>query len=101
MAYQIVAVRDNETVRYERNSMLIAIAKARVWASEGWEVSITDDEARTLESAEFERAFRREFAGNFADSGFHVPIPTLHLTRKISGFLAKFPAPQNREFLNT
>ena len=58
MAYQIVAVRDNETVRYERNSMLIAIAKARVWASEGWEVSITDDEARTLESAEFERAFR-------------------------------------------
>ena len=58
MAYQIVAVRDNETVRYERNSMLIAIAKARVWAREGWEVSITDDEGRTLESAEFERAFR-------------------------------------------
>jgi hypothetical protein len=58
LAYQIVAVRDNETVRYERNSMLIAIAKARVWAREGWEVSITDDEGRTLESAEFERAFR-------------------------------------------
>jgi hypothetical protein len=28
----------------------------------------------------------REFAGNFADSGFRVPIPTLYLTSKISGF---------------
>lgn len=58
MAYQIVAVRVNDTVRYERNSMLIAIAKARVFTSEGWQVSITDDEGKSLEVAEFERAFR-------------------------------------------
>jgi hypothetical protein len=43
----------------------------------------------------------REFAGNFADSGFRVPIPTLYLTSKISGFLAKFPTQRSREFLNT
>ena len=40
MAYNIVAERDNETVRMRRNSSIIAIAKARVWASEGWEVTI-------------------------------------------------------------
>jgi hypothetical protein len=40
MAYRIVAERDNETVMMDRSSSLIALAKARVWASEGWEVTI-------------------------------------------------------------
>ncbi|QWG26160.1 hypothetical protein KMZ93_22935 [Bradyrhizobium sediminis] len=40
MAFEIVAERDSETVRMRRNSSLIAIAKARVWASEGWSVTI-------------------------------------------------------------
>ena len=40
MAFEIVAKRDSETVTMQRNSSLIAIAKARVWASEGWEVTI-------------------------------------------------------------
>ena len=40
MAYQIVAERGNETVRMDRSSSLLAVAKARVWASEGWEVTI-------------------------------------------------------------
>ncbi len=40
MTYRIVAERENETVRMDRMSWLMAIAKARVWASEGWEVSI-------------------------------------------------------------
>ena len=40
MAYRIVAERENETVRMDRMSSLMAIAKARVWASEGWEVTI-------------------------------------------------------------
>jgi hypothetical protein len=40
MTYRIVAERDNETVRMDRMSSLMAIAKARVWASEGWEVTI-------------------------------------------------------------
>ena len=40
MAYRIVAERDNETVRMDRMSSLMALAKARVWASEGWNVTI-------------------------------------------------------------
>ena len=55
MAYQIVAVRENETVRCERMSVLIAIAKARVWTSEGWQVVITDEEGRTVEPAEYDK----------------------------------------------
>ena len=55
MGYQIVATRENETVRYERNSVLIAIAKARVWISEGWDVVITDKEGQTLEPGEFDK----------------------------------------------
>jgi hypothetical protein len=46
MAFEIVAEKESETVRMTRNSSLIAIAKARVWASEGWNVTIVagDDE---------------------------------------------------------
>ena len=40
MAYRIVAERGNETVRMDRSSSLMAVAKARVWASEGWQVTI-------------------------------------------------------------
>jgi len=40
MAYRIVAERENETVRMDRMSSLMAMATARVWASEGWEVTI-------------------------------------------------------------
>ena len=54
LAYQIVAVRENETVSWEQMSELIAIAKARVWASEGWQVVVTDDEGRPLDAAKFE-----------------------------------------------
>ena len=40
MAFEIVAKRDGETVTMQRDSSLIALAKARVWASEGWNVTI-------------------------------------------------------------
>jgi hypothetical protein len=56
MAYNIVAERDNETVRMRRNSSIIAIAKARVWASEGWEVTIVDDDENPLVPAEGEQS---------------------------------------------
>jgi hypothetical protein len=55
LAYQIVAVRENETVKCERASVLIAIAKARVWTSEGWQVVITDQDGKTLDPAEFNK----------------------------------------------
>ena len=43
MAFVIVAQRDSETVTMKRDSSLIAIAKARVWASEGWNVTVVVD----------------------------------------------------------
>jgi hypothetical protein len=55
VAYQIVAVRENETVRWKRISVLIAIAKARVWIDEGWQVVIMDEEGRALEPAEVDK----------------------------------------------
>jgi hypothetical protein len=46
----IVAQRDNETVTIKRNSSLVAIAKARVWASEGWNVTVVvDDEVAEVQ----------------------------------------------------
>ena len=53
MAYRIVAERENETVRMDRMSSLMAMAKARVWASEGWEVTIIvrdEDELAPVEA---------------------------------------------------
>ena len=40
-----------------RQSLLIAAAKVRVWASEGWEVVVTDGEERTLDPVDFEKLF--------------------------------------------
>ena len=50
MAFEIVAERESETVRMNRDSSLMAIAKARVWASEGWSVTIvvSDEDAPAL-----------------------------------------------------
>jgi hypothetical protein len=59
MSFEIVAERESETVRTKRNSSLIAIANARVWASEGWSVTIiVGDEAAPV--------FVQECAPSFA-----------------------------------
>jgi hypothetical protein len=56
LVYKIVAEKDNETVRSERISLLIAVAKARVWASEGWHVVVTDGDGKKMsDPAEFDR----------------------------------------------
>jgi hypothetical protein len=52
MAYRIVAERENETVRMDRMSSLMALAKARVWASEGWDVTIIVRDEDELGSAQ-------------------------------------------------
>ena len=54
MAYRMVAERDGSTVSVERESLLIMVAKARIWASEGWQVVITDADGKSYEAAEFE-----------------------------------------------
>jgi hypothetical protein len=55
LAYKMIAERDNETVRIEKASCLIIVAKAKVWASEGWQVVITDADGRSYAPAEFDR----------------------------------------------
>ena len=55
VAYKMVAERDNAKVRVERESRLLIFAKAKVWASEGWDVVVTDSEGKTYEPSEFEK----------------------------------------------
>lgn len=54
MTYKIIAERDTETVKSERTSLIIAVAKARVFASEGWQVTITTDDGKVFAAAEFD-----------------------------------------------
>jgi hypothetical protein len=54
LAYTMVAERNNQKVTKARTSALILLANARVWASEGWQVSITDGDGKALDSASFE-----------------------------------------------
>jgi hypothetical protein len=55
LAYKMIAERDNTTVRVERQSSLLIVAKAKVWVSEGWQVVITDAEGRTYAPADFDQ----------------------------------------------
>jgi hypothetical protein len=57
MSYKIIATKEDQTMRSVRQSPLIAAAKARVWANEGWEVVVTDGEEQTLDPADFEKLF--------------------------------------------
>jgi hypothetical protein len=54
LAYTMVAERDDHKVTKERTSALILLANARVWASEGWQVVITDADGKQLDPASFE-----------------------------------------------
>jgi hypothetical protein len=51
----MVAERDNETVKIERNSSFVVVAKARIWASEGWQVVITDADGKSYAPSEFDQ----------------------------------------------
>jgi len=57
MRFEIVAERETETVRMKRDSSLMAIAKARVWASEGWNVTIVVDDNAPGLAEEFSPSF--------------------------------------------
>ena len=49
----MIAERDDETICVERISSLITVANAKVWASEGWQVEIVDENGKIFEPAEF------------------------------------------------
>jgi predicted membrane GTPase involved in stress response len=51
----MIAERDNETYRAERESRLLIVAKAKIFASEGWKVVITDHEGKAYQAGEFDR----------------------------------------------
>jgi hypothetical protein len=55
LAYKMIAERDNETVKIERTSTLVIVAKARIWASKGWQVVITDAEGKSYQVAELDQ----------------------------------------------
>jgi hypothetical protein len=55
LAYRTIAERENETVRIERKSSFVIVAKARIWASEGWQVVITDADGKSYELSEFDQ----------------------------------------------
>src|ERR1700736_2378727 len=50
----MTAERDNEKAESRNESVFIAVAKARVWASEGWQVVVTAGNGKTFTPAEFE-----------------------------------------------
>jgi hypothetical protein len=50
----MTAERDNEKAKSRNTSLFIAVAKARVWASEGWQVIVTDGAGKTFTPDEFE-----------------------------------------------
>ncbi len=51
----MIAERENQKVKIERKSSLLIAAKARIWASEGWQVVITDPDGKSFAPAEFDR----------------------------------------------
>ena len=55
VAYKMIAERDNETYRAERESRLLIVAKAKIFASEGWKVVITDHDGKAYQPGEFDR----------------------------------------------
>ena len=50
----MIAEREDETVCVERISLLIVVANARVWASEGWQVEIVDESGRIFAPDDFD-----------------------------------------------
>ena len=56
MAYQIVAEREDLIVRMNQHSLLFTLAKARIFASEGWSIVVTDSAGEVLYPAQHETA---------------------------------------------
>ncbi len=68
MPYTVTATRDDEKMQSVRNSALIALAKARVWESEGWRVLIEGPDGSEYAVAQLEAitAFKPEKWKSFA-----------------------------------
>jgi len=62
MAYTMIAERNNQKVRKQRESALIVLANARVLQSEGWQVVILDDKGSDFEPRAFEASLAERFS---------------------------------------
>ncbi|CCD94043.1 conserved hypothetical protein [Bradyrhizobium sp. ORS 375] len=62
MAYTMIAEREQQKIRKQRESALIVIANAQVMEAEGWNVVITDEDGNTLPLAEFEAGLSQKFS---------------------------------------
>ena len=81
MAYMMVAARENQTIRNERTSALITLANARVWASEGWQVTITDADGKEFDPAGFENVVAE--ATPLLLREMQVPMPPEHAADQV------------------
>ena len=62
MAYTMIAERDSQKIRKQRESALIVLANAQVMEAEGWQVVITDEDGNSLPLAEFEAGISQKFS---------------------------------------
>ena len=62
MAYTMIAERDNQKVRKQRQSALIVLANAQALQSEGWQVVIVDDKGGDFQPREFEASLAERFS---------------------------------------
>ncbi|MGJ5179099.1 hypothetical protein ACQR16_12585 [Bradyrhizobium oligotrophicum] len=62
MAYTMIAERESQKIRKQRESALIVIANAQVMEAEGWTVVITDEDGNSQQLAEFEAGLSEKFA---------------------------------------
>jgi len=62
MAYTMIAERNHQTVRKQRESALIVLANARAMESEGWQVVIQDGDGGDFDPAQFEATLAQKFS---------------------------------------
>ena len=55
MAYTMIAERETQTIRKQRESALIVLANAKAMQSEGWQVVITDQDGKAYAPTEFDQ----------------------------------------------
>jgi hypothetical protein len=77
MAYSMVATRDNETITKTRESAMIVLASARVWQSEGWQVTITDADGNVFDTSGFADMFSREHCWEWEDRSAAQPVASI------------------------
>jgi len=62
MAYTMIAERETQKIRKQRESALIVLANAKAMQSEGWQVVITDEDGNSVPLAEFEAGLAQKFS---------------------------------------